>query len=155
MCSSVTEKKREMCTCRSLFSMYCSWRVMVTGMFLASFYPLSRYVYSFYLRFLPLFCHYRYIISLDPRKLTNQCCLNRAIVAKENAKKCGALLLFYFLAFFFIAVFDWARCSVTTQKILHMGPFGWKTNDLMQNAQILNMRFQPIRIPIAMAFFIF
>ena len=83
--------------------MYGSWRVLVTGCSWPVFFihSMSRYAYSFYRRFLPLFRHYQYIISLQESSLISVVIvnLNRAIVAKENAKKCAALseVFFYVL----------------------------------------------------------
>ena len=83
-------------------------------------------------------------------------------MAKENAKKCAVLtevgffLLLRPVAYFIFSLSSsWScfielACSVTTQNILDMRPFGRKTNDLMENAQTLNTRFQPIRIPMAL-----
>ena len=100
MCSSVTEIKREMCRC-PLFYVFilkgtCNWNVL--GHF---FCPLGRYAYSFYRRFLPLFCHYQYtVISLQESSLISVVIVKfdfTLIVA--NANKCAALseVLFYFL----------------------------------------------------------
>ena len=106
MCFSVTEIKREMSRCPFFYVLFLrgifNWNVL--GYFFIHW--ADWYAYSFYRRFLPLFCHYRYIISLQESSLIDQCChsqvwlyVNRAIVAKENVKKCAALseVLFYFL----------------------------------------------------------
>ena len=78
----------------------------VTRMFLAIFLSI-RQICLFILSAIPTsFLSLPVHNSRPPRKLTNQCChsqvwlyVNRAIVAKENAKKCAALseVLFYFL----------------------------------------------------------
>ena len=63
MCFSVTEIKREMCRCPFFYVLFLrgifNWNVL--GYFFIHW--ADWYAYSFYRRFLPLFCHYRYIIS--------------------------------------------------------------------------------------------
>ena len=63
MCFSVTEIKREMCRCPFFYVLFLrgifNWNVH--GYFFIHW--ADWYAYSFYRPFLPLFCHYRYIIS--------------------------------------------------------------------------------------------
>ena len=115
MCSSITEIKREMCRCPLVYVLFlkgaCNWDVLGQFFFI---HCMSRYTYSFYWRFLPLFCYYRYIISLQESSLISVVLIKfdfTLIVWKENAKKCASLSEVFFLLLRPVAYFIFSLSS--------------------------------------------